>query len=57
MRETERKLAVNGPFDLPDLSQLEDVGSVAEASQQRLRATYYDTEGPAPRSQRHHVAL
>jgi inorganic triphosphatase YgiF len=44
MREAEQKLAVHGPFELPDLSQLEDVGSVAEASQQRLRATYYDTE-------------
>lgn len=44
MRETERKLAVNGPFELPDLSRIAEVGSVAEASQQRLRATYYDTD-------------
>lgn len=44
MREVEQKLAVHGPFDLPDLSRIEDVGSVEEASQQRLRATYYDTE-------------
>ena len=41
--EVERKLAVHGPFDLPDLSQIEDVTSVEEASPQRLRATYYDT--------------
>ena len=44
MREVERKLAVHGPFDLPDLRQIEDVNSVEEASQQRLRATYYDTD-------------
>jgi CHAD domain-containing protein len=43
MREVERKLAVHGPFDLPDLSQIEDVNSVEEGSLQRLRATYYDT--------------
>jgi CHAD domain-containing protein len=43
MREVERKLAVHGLFDLPDLSQIEDVNSVEEGSLQRLRATYYDT--------------
>ena len=42
--EVERKLAVHGPFDLPDLSRIEDVSTVEEASQQRLRATYYDTD-------------
>jgi len=44
MHEVERKLAVNGPFELPDLGRIEGIGSVAEASPQRLRATYYDTE-------------
>jgi inorganic triphosphatase YgiF len=44
MHEVERKLAIHGPFDLPDLSQIDGVGSVEEASSQRLRATYYDTE-------------
>ena len=44
MHEVERKLAIHGPFDLPDLSRIKDVGSVEEASPQRLRATYYDTE-------------
>jgi inorganic triphosphatase YgiF len=43
MRETEQKLAVHGPFELPDLGRIKGVTSVEEHSPLRLRATYYDT--------------
>ena len=44
MPEVELKLAVHGPFDVPELSSVDGVAEVAEARPQHLRATYYDTE-------------
>jgi CHAD domain-containing protein len=43
MREAEQKLAVQGPFDLPDLGGIPGVSSVEAGARQQLRATYYDT--------------
>ncbi|MGH2701358.1 MAG: CHAD domain-containing protein [Actinomycetota bacterium] len=44
MPEVELKLAVHGPFDLPELSSVDGIAEVAEAGPQHLRATYYDTD-------------
>ena len=44
MPEVEVKLAVHGPFELPDLGTVEGVASVEQGAAQHLRATYYDTD-------------
>jgi inorganic triphosphatase YgiF len=44
MREVELKLAVHGPFDIPELRSVDGIAEVAESKAQHLRATYYDTD-------------